>query len=167
MPATKVPWPRPSPAELFASDVRLTLATMRPAKSAREASIPESTMAIVGVAADIPFAQNFWTPETKGQRCLLESVPASWIWESVVIAAIPVFCASLTICAPVRLAATPLTEENCRLMPLACPGLAETVVLTTDAMAPVDLSGSPWMITLNVAEGLAFADTRSPGVVYA
>jgi len=34
-----------------------------------------------------------------------------------------------------------------------------------DAIAPVDLSASPWMMTLNVWEGFALADARSPGVV--
>jgi hypothetical protein len=41
-----------------------TSATTRPPKSGREASMPESTTAIVGVATEVPFAQNFWTPET-------------------------------------------------------------------------------------------------------
>lgn len=50
-PATNVPWPRPSPGELLASELRLTSATMRPAKSSRSASMPESTIAIAGMLA--------------------------------------------------------------------------------------------------------------------
>ena len=43
--------------------------------------MPESTTAIVGVAAEVPLTQNFWAPETKGQRCLFERLPASRICE--------------------------------------------------------------------------------------
>ena len=55
--------------------------------------MPESTIAIVGVAAEVPLDQNFWTPETNGQRCLFERLPASCIGASVVIAAMPFFWA--------------------------------------------------------------------------
>ena len=48
--ATNVPWPRPSPGELFGSVLRLTDATRRLPKSAR-LSTPESTIAIAGVLA--------------------------------------------------------------------------------------------------------------------
>jgi hypothetical protein len=37
--------------------------------------------------------------------------------------------------------------------------------LTTEATAPVDLSDSPWMMTLKVCDGLAFAEASRPGVV--
>ena len=47
IPATKVPWPRPSPGESFGSVLSLTFASTRLPKSARF-SIPESTTAIVG-----------------------------------------------------------------------------------------------------------------------
>src|SRR6476659_7669595 len=52
-PATKVPWPRPSPAELPASEVMFTCARTRPAKSLLFASMPESTKAIDGVPAPL------------------------------------------------------------------------------------------------------------------
>src|SRR2546423_15150856 len=48
MPATNVPWPRPSPGELLGSELRFTLASTRLPKSARPGSMPESTTAIVG-----------------------------------------------------------------------------------------------------------------------
>ena len=106
--------------------------------------MPESTTAIVGVAAEVPFAQNFWTPETKGQRCLFEKLPASCTGESVVIAAMPFFEARWRIWAPVRFAATPFTEANWRLMPFARPASPLlSSFLTTEAMAPVVLSASP------------------------
>src|SRR5438046_3289251 len=68
MPATKVPWPRPSPGELPGSVVRFTFAAMRPANSGRVASMPESTIAIVaaGAAGLVPLAQYFCTPVTNG-----------------------------------------------------------------------------------------------------
>jgi hypothetical protein len=119
-----------------------TSATTRPPKSGREASMPESTTAIVGVAAEVPFAQNFWTPETKGQRCLFERLPASCTGESVVIAAMPFFETRWRIWAPVRFAATPFTEMNWRLMPFARPASPLfSSFLTTEAMAPDCLVG--------------------------
>ena len=47
-PATKVPWPRPSPREFPGREVMFTCARTRPAKSPLPASIPESTNAIEG-----------------------------------------------------------------------------------------------------------------------
>src|SRR5689334_12369026 len=70
MPATNVPWPRPSPDELFGSVLRLTDASSREPKSARF-STPESTIAIVGrFAAMVAFwspSQLFETPLSYGQ----------------------------------------------------------------------------------------------------
>jgi hypothetical protein len=113
IPATNVPWPRPSPAELPGSDVMLTCATTRPPKSARPASMPESTTAIVGVAAEDPPAQNCCTPETNGQRCLFERPPARTTGESYVIESTWPLRASARIWLPVRRAATPLMERYC------------------------------------------------------
>jgi hypothetical protein len=48
MPATKVPWPRPSPDESFGSVENFTFATIRLPKSFRPVSTPESTIAIAG-----------------------------------------------------------------------------------------------------------------------
>ena len=48
MPATKVPWPRPSPGESFGSVENFTFATIRLPKSLPRASTPESTIAIAG-----------------------------------------------------------------------------------------------------------------------
>src|SRR3954466_4355017 len=69
-PATKVPWPRPSPAELFGSVLRLTEASRREPKSSRLWT-PESTIAIVGMfAATVAFwspSQLFELPVSYGQ----------------------------------------------------------------------------------------------------
>src|SRR5712692_2933675 len=75
IPATKVPCPRPSPGELPGRVVRLTSATMRPANSGRDASMPESTIAIVaaGAAGLDPFAQYLLTPVTSGHFSLVGS----------------------------------------------------------------------------------------------
>ena len=52
MPATNVPWPRPSPGEFgWSCVITCSPITREPlSKSARFLSIPESTIAIVGVA---------------------------------------------------------------------------------------------------------------------
>ena len=76
MPATKVPWPRPSPAELFGSVDRLTLARTRLPKSARPVWIPESITAIVGAVGPATGAvlplQFADTPDSYGQSWLDE-----------------------------------------------------------------------------------------------
>ncbi len=72
--------------------------------------MPESTMAIVGVATEDPPDQNFWTPDTKGQRCLLES-PVRTTGASVVIDSMPLRRASVRICRPVSCAAVALINE--------------------------------------------------------
>jgi hypothetical protein len=73
MPATKVPWPRPSPGELGRSVVMFTFATTRAplSKSGRLASMPESTIAIVGAfgAAFQGVLHRGRTPEAVGQTC--------------------------------------------------------------------------------------------------
>src|SRR2546423_9976827 len=48
IPATKVPWPRPSPIALGVSELRFTWVRTRVPKSARIESTPESTTAIAG-----------------------------------------------------------------------------------------------------------------------
>jgi hypothetical protein len=73
--------------------------------------MPESTTAIVGVAAEVPLAQNFWTPVTKGQRCLFER-PARVTGASYVIDWTWPLRSSVRIWLPVRRAATPLIEVN-------------------------------------------------------
>src|SRR5438105_15728417 len=77
MPATKVPWPRPSPGELPGRVVSVTCFTTRPPKSARDASIPESTIAIAGGFGSEPFvtlAQPRATPETKRHCCRFDKL---------------------------------------------------------------------------------------------
>src|SRR5581483_5710005 len=51
-PATQVPWPSPSPGEFGAAVAKEVLATTRPARSGRVASMPESTTAIVGIVEE-------------------------------------------------------------------------------------------------------------------
>jgi hypothetical protein len=52
MPATKVPCPRPSPAEFGWRLVIVTCLTTRPPKSVRPAATPLSTIAIAGTFSD-------------------------------------------------------------------------------------------------------------------
>ena len=52
-PATSVPWPLPSPGELFSSEVMSSCASTRPPKSRRLESMPESTKAIAGVGSGL------------------------------------------------------------------------------------------------------------------
>ena len=73
MAATNVPWPRPSPGELFGSDVMVTSARMREPKSDRPFSMPESTIAIVGALAEAGASQRELRPATWGQRCELNA----------------------------------------------------------------------------------------------
>ena len=82
IPATNVPCPRPSPGELPGSELRLTLATTRPANSGREASMPESTTAIVAAGAP-PY---LFTPVTNGHFSLLVDAAESRTRASAVIA---------------------------------------------------------------------------------
>ena len=110
IPATNVPWPRPSPDELPGSEVRLTLAAMRPANSGRDASMPESTTAIVAAGAEVYLV----TPATKGHFSLPCERAERRTRESAVIAVTCLSAASVTICAPVRSTATPSIELKVR-----------------------------------------------------
>src|SRR5215211_6028807 len=121
-----------------------TWATTHPPNPGAKRRCPSRRRRVVGVAAELPLAQNFWTPETNGQRCLFERPPANCTGESVVIAEMPMFETRWTIWAPVRFAATPFTEANWRLMPFARPGSPLlSSFLTTEAIAAVDLSAVP------------------------
>src|ERR671924_1177157 len=115
MPATKVPCPRPSPGELPGSVVRLTSATTRPPKSGRNASMPESTIAIVaaGAAGLTPVDQYLATPVTYGHFSLLEFAERR-IGASGVIALTRLSAASVRICPPVSCTARPSIERRPR-----------------------------------------------------
>ena len=67
--ATKVPCPRPSPGELWEQEQRFTWARIRPEKSLRPASIPESMIAIVGtfMLEFVKWGQSLDTSEAAGQ----------------------------------------------------------------------------------------------------
>src|SRR6478672_6597735 len=84
MPATNVPWPRPSPGESFGSVENLTFARTRFPKSARPDWIPESTIAIVGTdpgfGASQPL-QYFATPVSYGHSWF-ELKPLTCTWTS-------------------------------------------------------------------------------------
>src|SRR5947208_11483369 len=70
MPATNVPWPRPSPGEFGVAVLRLTLATTRPLTSGLDESTPESTIAIAGkpvTALPSTAPQRLWFPDSSGQ----------------------------------------------------------------------------------------------------
>src|SRR5947208_16517716 len=87
--ATNVPWPRPSPEEFGVRFVSVTCGNTRapPSKSARLASIPESTIAIVGAFAPAAIEpQSLALPDSYGQRSSLDgTVPLSLIGASAVI----------------------------------------------------------------------------------
>src|SRR6266511_4242423 len=70
IPATRVPWPRPSPGEFGVRLVNVTWGRTREpeSKSARFASIPESTIAIVG-ACGAAALQSHAFPDVYGQSC--------------------------------------------------------------------------------------------------
>src|SRR4051812_16843551 len=105
--ATNVPWPRPSPGELFGSELRFTEASRRPSKSGRF-STPESTIAIVGIrpamAGSRPLAQLASTPEALTQLWPFDHFGAAvgTTGESGTIALTSMLLASEVICAPVR-----------------------------------------------------------------
>ena len=126
IPATKVPCPRPSPGEFPDSELRLTLATMRPANSGRVVSMPESTIAIVaaGAAGFTPLAQYFWTPVTYGHFSVLTA--ARRMRASGVIAVTCLSPASARICVPVRSMATPSIELNVRAAFMETPRTSAT-----------------------------------------
>ena len=78
IPATNVPWPRPSPAELFGSELRLMEAITREPKSSERESIPLSTTAIAGclssVCNDSSLVQLPEAPATYGQSWKFENI---------------------------------------------------------------------------------------------
>src|SRR5579862_1198826 len=139
MPATKVPWPRPSPAVAPGSVARSTEATIRDPKSLRF-WMPESTTAIEGCAAAKPgslsFAQLSALFDSYGHTCDEEKLVLVFAFvgadvepEDVeeaglpsctgrfgVIESSPPFFAALAtrrrICLPLSVAATPVIDEN-------------------------------------------------------
>ena len=169
MPATKVPWPRPSPGELPGSVVRFTFAAMRPANSGRVASMPESTIAIVaaGAAGLVPLAQYFCTPVTNGHfSFVVVAAAAVAVVEerrtgaSAVIAVTCLWAATARIWAPVRATATPSIEVKVRAVFSERPRTSATACAAW-------LPPLPWTITENVSAGRVWAETRSPGATKA
>ena len=75
-PATSVPCPKPSPGELFGRSLRLTSARTRLPKSARPASIPESTKAMVGPVPEMRGTVSF------GGRCFAGTKLSGQSWST-------------------------------------------------------------------------------------
>ena len=75
MPATKVPWPSPSPGEFGVSDVMIPRYTSRSPSPAAHASTPESTTAIAGADVSTVVAaadgQSRSAPRLYGHSCEL------------------------------------------------------------------------------------------------
>src|SRR5919197_2876530 len=71
IPATNVPWPRPSPFAVGVSELRFTCVRTRVPKSARVVSTPESTIAIAGPCAveGTVEGQSDAAPDSYGQSC--------------------------------------------------------------------------------------------------
>ena len=130
IPATNVPWPRPSPGELPGSVVRLTSAAIRPANSGRVASMPESTTAIVAAGAPgfAPLAQYFCTPVTYGHFSFAGGGARAErrTRASGVIAVTCLSAATARICVPVRSTATPSIEVKVRAVLSETPRTSAT-----------------------------------------
>src|SRR6266550_3350396 len=157
MPATNVPWPRPSPAELPDNEVRLTSAAIRPANSGRLASMPESTTAIVAAGALL----YLFTPVTYGHFSLLSpEVPDRRTRASSVTAETCLSLASISTCAPLSSTATPSIERKSLTCFLASPRTSATALAAW-------LPPLPCTMTLKLPAAFACAAESSGGVTYA
>src|SRR5918998_1298337 len=122
----------------------LTSATTRPPKSLLPASMPESTIAIVGALRPVDriASQNEFAPRTYG-HCWLFEYELRWTRVSRVIVNTCCFRASSRMWRPVRLADTPLTVRNCRPRPAFADGAFAIVALTDFAIARLLAPPSP------------------------
>src|SRR5437764_140031 len=156
--ATNVPWPRPSPGEFGVRLVRVTCGSTRPppSKSARVASIPESTIAIVPVAgpglAGVP--QSFATPDSYGHISFEygATVPLSLIGASAVIVRPGFLAISFRRAAGTSTAAAPIRSSCFRTLP-------SPRTLAAAEPVPAELS----MIRCSFWPGFFSAWSSSPG----
>ena len=167
IPATKVPWPRPSPGESCGSVLSLTFASTRFPKSARF-SIPESTTAIVGafgpgVGALTPV--QFWDTPLSYGHSWLELYALTCTGTSAVTIRFGLF-ASLPSLSSLTVAATASIEPSRRLIFSRSAIPSSLSALSNACIAPVAEPVVLWRITCTSLAACFFAACMSPGEIH-
>src|SRR5436190_3235321 len=187
MPATKVPWPRPSPAAFGLRLVSVTLSTTRLPKSARAASIPESTIAIVDGCAGAA-AHSSEVRVTYGHSWRFGSAATSTVGPDAADAAPAAFAAVTTTrivactssrvstyvaaVAPATSRHDPPASQRCHryaydngAVPLHTPGTASSVRASCAIPATFGGAAATGGLALTGAVAADSADAEPPAVV--
>ena len=148
IPATNVPCPNPSPGESAPELAKFACAITRPPKSARFASIPESTIAIVGARRlKAWFVQSTGACVTHAHFCGFDcGRPTALIVTASFGTMAPTnfVRASARICRPVSISSSPSTDRNSRR---SCPVATTARNASSSRPAPVTLRSLDWTIT--------------------